>query len=795
MKNWICMILSLALLLSVGFSGTACAEDVCEEGTMSEVQETDEEAIAEEQGNCVEEMAAEEEEINVLGLVPQNELCLDIDLTYEYIPGPEHVFVLDPSVLEDYRNRYSPTPCENEHSMTEQIISPSCEYGGHTAHICSVCGYCYYDNPTPSTGHIFSEWTVIEEGTCVKAGRESRICTGCGAQEIYSTSKDRNNHQLTEDTVPATCESGGYTVHTCSDCGYSYTDNETPPAEHSFGDWSTVSEPDCANEGNEVRTCTVCGAQENRSIPASGDHQMTEDTVPATCESGGYTIHTCSVCGYSYTDNKTPALGHSFGSWKMTTAPTCAADDEQTRTCTRCSQTETQAYPATGVHNFSKSVTKANCLREGYTTYTCRRCGYSYTADETPKTEHKMGSWKTSKIANCQQDGVETRKCICCSYTETRTVSGKTDHNYQTQTVKPTCQTEGYTEHVCKVCGDSYRDSVTEKTDHNFGNWYTVTNPTCAKVGTERRSCRMCGLAETRDVPKTENHVYSNRVVAPTCQTEGYTEHVCKNCGKTYTDSKTATVGHNYVASLVYADCNNEGYTLHKCSVCGDEYRDTYTPKTTHLYRCTETSATCQHAGVQTWTCFWCGDSYKVNAPVQPHSYSVSVFNEATRDSHGEAHSECQWCGEKVNSRVTHYYVPTASCKPSGSDPGYTTFTCTICGDSYNTSKYNEKIDYGLQIAKSDKSQEEKLRDIFAASEFYLGNCVIGSGNIYNMCNACGIECKIVSIHNPEQQARFGYTEEDIAYMNQTGFYPNGIGRDHHWVVCTIDGKTYEYGL
>ena len=188
---------------------------------------------------------------------------------------------------------------------------------------------------------------------------------------------------------------------------------------------------------------------------------MTEDTVPATCESGGYTIHTCSVCGYSYTDNKTPALGHSFGSWKMTTAPTCAADGEQTRTCTRCGQTETQAYPATGVHNFSKSVTKANCLREGYTTYTCRRCGYSYTADETPKTEHKMGSWKTSKIANCQQDGEETRKCIYCSYTESRTVSGKTDHNYQTQTVEPTCQTEGYTEHVCTLCGYHYSTDTT----------------------------------------------------------------------------------------------------------------------------------------------------------------------------------------------------------------------------------------------------------------------------------------------------------------------------------------------
>ena len=90
---------------------------------------------------------------------------------------------------------------------------------------------------------------------------------------------------------------------------------------------------------------------------------------------------------------------------------------------------------------------------------------------------------------------------------------------------------------------------------------------------------------------------------------------------------------------------------------------------------------------------------------------------------------------------------------------------------------------------------EEKLQEIFAKSNFYADDCVIASNNIYNMCNACGIECKIVSIHSPEQQARFGYTAEDIAYKDRTGFYPNGIGNNHHWVVCTINGKTYEYGL
>ena len=42
---------------------------------------------------------------------------------------------------------------------------------------------------------------------------------------------------------------------------------------------------------------------------------------------------------------ETEALGHSFGEWKETKAPTAEEVGEQTRTCDRCGKTETKEIP------------------------------------------------------------------------------------------------------------------------------------------------------------------------------------------------------------------------------------------------------------------------------------------------------------------------------------------------------------------------------------------------------------------------------------------------------------------
>ena len=64
-------------------------------------------------------------------------------------------------------------------------------------------------------------------------------------------------------------------------------------------------------------------------------------TAPA-CIAGGHTAYTCTVCGNVYTADKTPAAGHSFGAWEVTTPATADTAGEETRVCTRCGCSETR---------------------------------------------------------------------------------------------------------------------------------------------------------------------------------------------------------------------------------------------------------------------------------------------------------------------------------------------------------------------------------------------------------------------------------------------------------------------
>ena len=77
------------------------------------------------------------------------------------------------------------------------------------------------------------------------------------------------------------------------------------------------------------------------------EHSYTAVVTPPTCTEKGYTTHTCA-CGDSYVDTYTDALGHAWGSGKVTKQPTATETGVRTYTCTRCSATKTETIPATG---------------------------------------------------------------------------------------------------------------------------------------------------------------------------------------------------------------------------------------------------------------------------------------------------------------------------------------------------------------------------------------------------------------------------------------------------------------
>ena len=99
--------------------------------------------------------------------------------------------------------------------------------------------------------HEFSEWTVTKPATCIAEGEKTRECTHCGLEETAVIEK--TEHTFVDEIVEPTTEEGGYTVHTCSVCDYSYKDNYTNPLKPDNPNAAQiVVDSKTANVGNKV---------------------------------------------------------------------------------------------------------------------------------------------------------------------------------------------------------------------------------------------------------------------------------------------------------------------------------------------------------------------------------------------------------------------------------------------------------------------------------------------------------------------------------------------------------------
>ena len=268
-------------------------------------------------------------------------------------------------------------------------------------------------------------------------------------------------------------------------------------------------------------------------------------------------------------------------------------------------------------HEYDKVVTDPTCTEKGYTTYTCKKCGDSYTGDYTEPLGHEFGEWETVKEATEDEAGLEKRSCKRCGEEETREIPRKEHEHVYTETVTaPTCTEKGYTTFTCK-CGNSYVGNYTDALGHEFGEWETVTEPTEDSMGLMKRQCIRCEETETKMIPALDHvHQYTDTVTAPTCTEKGYTTHTCK-CGNSYVDTYTDALGHDYEDVVTEPTCTEKGSTTHTCKRCGYTSTDSETAALGHDYEDVVTEPTCGEQGYTTHTCKRCQDTY-VDSYVDP---------------------------------------------------------------------------------------------------------------------------------------------------------------------------------
>ena len=247
-----------------------------------------------------------------------------------------------------------------EHDYIVSVVPATCEAGGYTLYTCRNCGESYKDHLTDALGHDWSAWTETREPTCTEAGQEFRTCARCCETETRVV--EATGHTYRVDVVAPTCETDGYTLHTCELCGYNYRDQVQKATGHSYSEWTVTKEATCTEAGEETRTCASCNETETRSVAAKG-HTLKDTVVAATCTTEGYTLHECTVCGYSYRDTVTPALGHQWGQWTVEQEADCFHDGKETRTCATCSETESRIVPANDGNCPSKDFQDLDCTR------------------------------------------------------------------------------------------------------------------------------------------------------------------------------------------------------------------------------------------------------------------------------------------------------------------------------------------------------------------------------------------------------------------------------------------------
>lgn len=196
------------------------------------------------------------------------------------------------------------TPTEHTHCYTVSVIAPSCTAGGYTEHICQ-CGERFTAEETAALGHSWGQWTVVKEPTAEEEGLRQHKCWNCEAIEEKTIEKvvEAHTHDYVSETIAPTCTTEGYTLYTCA-CGHSYTDHTvsatghnhhtvliaptceaqgytihkcacgdvytdsvTQATGHKWGGWKTVKETTETEEGLQTRSCEICGATEQASIP------------------------------------------------------------------------------------------------------------------------------------------------------------------------------------------------------------------------------------------------------------------------------------------------------------------------------------------------------------------------------------------------------------------------------------------------------------------------------------------------------------------------------------------------
>ena len=650
-----------------------------------------------------------------------------------------------------------------------------CDYGckkvlsdcgdSNTDHVCDTDSACTVYNTGENAcadkdddgNHVCDYGCGKTLSTCVDSDK-NHVCDNDSACTVYSTGEnahadgDDNDH-LCDYGCGKQADEGCHDAeddndHKCDECG------KDEVSDHDY--ISVVTDPTCTAEGYTTHTCSVCGDTYTDDKIAALGHKYVSVVTDPTCTVDGYTTYTCSVCGDDYTADPVPATGHKYGevtiTWNADNTKCTASHG-----CINCDYSESET-----VNSTSEITTVATCTAKQVTTYTA-----VFTAEWiTEKTQTKNVEGAMAPDNHTQDpayadngDGKHTKTYPCCgkelieghTYTDGNCVCNKV----QTFTItwvngNTTTTTTVEYGNIPEAPGTDKTGELTKAPDidhhYSFAGWGAVVeataNATYTAVYSEAdhdytSNCKVCSVCNY-DGDGTRAHKVGN----PTCTEDAVCE-VCKivvtpayghlftyNSSMSHwsTDENGNHVYH-FVASCtrenichetdevaVIAVQQAEGYNAPTCTADGSaNYVATITPDTEKSWvmnlisngsgtvsevftieklghDLTETpaqAATCTDDGtLGYWTCGRCSVVFEDEAATTVTSVEARKLNalghdwKCTEDG-GETLTCSRGCGETTTENIdtAHTWVSEGETPATCTKPGeHAGRTCSVCG-------------------------------------------------------------------------------------------------------------------
>lgn len=466
------------------------------------------------------------------------------------------------------------------HNYVATVTAPTCSAQGYTTYTCK-CGDTYVDNYT-------------DKGACNYG--DDDVCDTCGVKNHTHTTV------ATDVVVAPTCIAEGYTVYKCSDEACAYTENK-----------DATEKVACADANGDFK-CDTEGCDE-LVLPAA-DSTLTIEQALAIG------VLTTTTNKYYITGTITEVYNTTYGNMYLTDGTntitiygTYSADGElRYDALTGTKPAANDVVTVYGIltsyngnaqmkngwiqHSYNEVVTAPDCKNEGYTTYTCKYCGYSYVGNKIAAGECSFDEngvctgcgalnhehvWDNGEVtaATCLADGYTTYKCTDDNCTKTKvedvvTALGHEDTDGDYKCDNGTCDElvlpeAGSTLTIAEALaiGALYKND----TGASYAkNWYYITGWITALSSTKYGTCVITDGTDSISVYGLKDSTGSNRyeyldvkpVVGDTVKIYGQVGAYKTDVQMNNSNIIEHTV-HSECTDFTAATCNK----LAKCVLCG----------------------------------------------------------------------------------------------------------------------------------------------------------------------------------------------------------------------------------